>query len=237
MNVVLLAADDLVSPTRAVLDDERSGHIREVLRASLGDRVVVGSIGGKMGYGTIVESSPGRVVLDVVLEQAPPAASGITLAVALPRPPTLRKVLTQVTAMGVKKIALFHSARVEKSYWQSSGLAPEALRRQLLLGLEQARDTILPEVEMHPRFRPFAEDRLVELAAGSRILLADLEGQVPCPANLGEPATLVIGPEGGLIPFEVDLLREAGAVPVRLGPRPLRVETAVVAFLGRLIGC
>jgi RsmE family RNA methyltransferase len=45
-----------------------------------------------------------------------------------------------------------------------------------------------------------------------------------------------LGPEGGFIPFEVEHLREAGATFVELGPRILRVETAVVAAVARLGG-
>jgi len=46
--------------------------------------------------------------------------------------------------------------------------------------------------------------------------------------------TLVIGPEGGFIPAEVDLLSRSGCRPVNLGERILRVETAVAALTGRL---
>jgi RsmE family RNA methyltransferase len=49
------------------------------------------------------------------------------------------------------------------------------------------------------------------------------------------PVTLAIGPEGGFVPFEIDLLSRQGFQSVHLGPRPLRVETAVPALLGRLI--
>ncbi len=232
MNVILVDPQDFVSPERVSLEGDRLSHIRNVLRAAPGDSVVVGAVGGKLGRGRIVELSEVRVLLDVVFDRDPPRAFGVTLAVALPRPPTLRKVLWQAASLGVKRIALFGSARVEKSYWQSRGLEAAALTRQLRLGLEQALDTIVPEVELHRRFRPFVEDRLPELAP--EILLADPAVNSPCPTQVVGPVTLVVGPEGGLLPFEVERLLEQGARPVALGARTLRVETAVVALLGRL---
>ena len=235
MNVILVDESDYISSDRVRLDGERLAHIRSVLGASVGDSLVVGRVGGNLGHGLVVELNPDDVVLDLSLATAPPSAARVVLALALPRPPTLRKVLQQATAIGVKRIALFHSARVEKSYWQSKGLEPEALELQLRLGLEQARDTILPTVEMHRRFRPFAEDALGHLQPGAPVLLADAEAGRSCPVDAADPCVLVIGPEGGLVDFERELLVSRGARPVSLGARPLRVETAVVAALGRLV--
>jgi 16S rRNA (uracil1498-N3)-methyltransferase len=70
----------------------------------------------------------------------------VHLVLALPRPRMLARSLEHVTALGVKRITLLHTRRVEKSYWMSPELAPEKIRTHLVLGLEQARDTRLPEV-------------------------------------------------------------------------------------------
>jgi len=122
---------------------------------------------------------------------------------------------------------------VEKSFWQSSGLAPAALREQALLGLEQARDTRLPRIELERRFRPFAEDRLASLSAGP-VLVAHPGAAEACPHALAGPATLVVGPEGGFVDFELERLAAIGGRAVGLGSRALRVETAVTALLARL---
>lgn len=231
----MLDAMDFVSESRVRLGDERSAHLREILGVSLGDEVIVGQVGGKLGHGTVVRIDGGETELEVVLDRDPPPAPPLRLACALCRPPTLRKVLQQTAAIGVKEILFFHAARVEKSYWDSKQLEPEAIAAQLRLGLQQARDTVLPRVELHRRFRPFAEDRLVEFGSGGRVLLADADAPAPCPSDVDEPCTIVIGPEGGLVPFEIELLERVGAQRVTLGRRPLRVETAVVATLGRLL--
>ena len=136
--------------------------------------------------------------------------------------------------MGVARLVLVNSFRVEKSFWQTPWLEPANIREQLLLGLEQACDTVLPEVILEKRFKPFVEDRLPGLSADSLKLVAHPGGFPECPRALSEPTTLAIGPEGGWIPYEVEMLRTAGFQPVQLGPRILRVETAVPALIARL---
>ena len=118
-----------------------------------------------------------------------------------------------------------------KSFWQTPFLDPAAIRENLVLGLEQARDTVLPEIIVEKRFKPFVEDRLPALAAGSLGLVGHPGPWPACPRAVEKPVTLAIGPEGGWIPYEVDKLREAGLHPVQLGERILRVETAVSACL------
>jgi len=146
----------------------------------------------------------------------------------------LKRVLQTVSAMGVARLVLLNSYRVEKSFWQTPFLEPAAIREQLILGLEQARDTVLPDVTLEKRFKPFVEDRLPSLADGT-LGLTGHPGEYPaCPRAVDGPVTLAIGPEGGWIPYEVELLRLAGLQPVQLGERILRVETAVPALLARL---
>ncbi len=113
-------------------------------------------------------------------------------------------------------------------------LHAEAIAEQLTLGLEQARDTVLPDIILAKRFKPFVEDELPALAAHTRGLIAHPGDHAECPRALSEPVTLAIGPEGGWIPYEVELLSKAGLQPVQLGERILRVETAVPALLARL---
>ena len=153
---------------------------------------------------------------------------------ALPRPKSLKKSIEAATVLGIKKIFIIESWRVEKSYWSSTALAPESLREQMLLGLEQARDTVLPEIELRRRFKPFVEDELPGLIAGSIALVAHPYEAQPCPHGCGKPVVIMIGPEGGFIPYEIERLQEMGFHPVTIGRRILRVETAIAAFTGRL---
>lgn len=233
MNLLLLEAGE-VNAGVAVLEGRRRAHLDDVLRAGQGDVVRVGEIGGKLGTARVLEIGQELARLKVELNEDPPAALPLTLVLALPRPHTLGKVLATIAAMGCKRLVLIGAARVEKSYWQSKILGRDELRRHLLLGLEQGRDTIMPVVEEYPRFRPFVEDNLPLMLVDARGLVAHPAGAEPCPHVPGEPVVLAVGPEGGFVDFEIECFQRAGLETVHLGSRPLRVEHAVPALLGRL---
>ncbi|MCO6059714.1 16S rRNA (uracil(1498)-N(3))-methyltransferase [Pseudomonas sp. MOB-449] len=234
MNLLLLEDADFIAADRARLEGRRLKHLHEVHRAEAGDSLRVGRLGGQMGQGRLLGLEANCAELEVSFDQPPPAKLPITLLLALPRPKMLRRVFQTVAAMGVPRLVLLNSYRVEKSFWQTPFLEPAAIREQLILGLEQARDTVLPEVIIEKRFKPFVEDRLPQLAAGTLGLVGHPGNYPPCPRAVDEPITLAIGPEGGWIPYEVEKLHEAGLQPVQLGERILRVETAVTALLARL---
>ncbi|MDD1014054.1 16S rRNA (uracil(1498)-N(3))-methyltransferase [Pseudomonas rubra] len=234
MNLLLLEEADFIAADRVVLADRRFTHMQEIHRVAVGDTLRVGRIGGLMGQAVVLRLEGHEAELSVSFDLPPPAKLPLTLVLALPRPKMLRRVFQTVATMGVPKVILVNSYRVEKSFWQTPFLEPEAIREQLILGLEQTRDTVLPEVIIEKRFKPFVEDRLPAISAGTLGLVGH-PGQYPaCPRGLNEPVTLAIGPEGGWIPYEIDLLGKAGLSPVQLGERILRVETAVTALLARL---
>ena len=235
MNLILLTDDDFDAGTSTVrLHGRRLQHVRTVHRAQVGARLRVGVIDGAVGSGVITALSDDELTMTVTLDADPPPPLPVTLLLALPRPKALKRVLQGVTAIGVKRIVLVNSWRVEKSFWDSPLLDPIALREQLLLGLEQGRDTMVPDVVLRRRLKPFVEDEVPGLAQGTRKLVAHPVAAAACPYGLRERVTLAVGPEGGFIPYEIDLLRAHGFEPVSLGPRPLRVEQAVAALLGRL---
>ena len=234
MNLLLLEEADFIAADRVILRDRRLTHMQEVHRCEVGDSMRVGRIGGLMGSAEVLRLDADEAELRVTLDQPPPAKLPLTLVLALPRPKMLRRVFQTVAAMGVPRIVLVNSYRVEKSFWQTPFLEPEAIREQLILGLEQARDTVLPEVIIEKRFKPFVEDQLPQLAAGSLGLVGHPGTYPACPRAVTQPVTLAIGPEGGWIPYEVEKLAAAGLQPVQLGERILRVETAVTALLARL---
>jgi len=172
--------------------------------------------------------------MDVMLDQPPPPKLPLTLILALPRPKVLKRVLRSIGALGVPRVILLNCFRVEKSYWSSPALHPGSLREQLILGLEQARDTVLPEIVLRPLFKPFVEDELPAVIKGTLPLVAHPIAASPCPREIVRAATLAVGPEGGFIAYEMDKLVSSGFLPVQIGGRILSVETAIPALISRL---
>jgi len=234
MNLVLLFPEDFVSTGLVRLRGRRLEHIRSVHRVTLGDELTVGLLDGMVGKGRLTLLEEARLEMQVELVQAPPPKLPLTLVLALPRPKVLNRVVAAATSLGVSRLFLVNAWKVEKSYWKSPRLSEENLLLQRILGLEQAKDTRLPELQLRRLLRPFAEEELPEIARGSRALVAHPGSVAPCPRTVEGPVTLAMGPEGGFIPAEIELLARAGLQPVDLGPRILRVETALAALVARL---
>ena len=157
----------------------------------------------------------------------------MTLIVALPRPKVLRRLVMDSVTLGVDKLILIHSYRVDKSYWQTPFL--QQLNHYVTLGLEQAGDVYTPKIELYPRFKPFVEDILPQMIDKDRpAYLAHPYAETAMPYAIDHGCSIVIGPEGGFIPYEVDLLTKNGCQAYHLGNRILRTETVIPYLLGRL---
>lgn len=234
MNQALLFPEDFVAHDRVVLRGRRLTHIQSVLRLSAGDQLPVGRVNGLMGHGTVVRLTDTEAELMITLSEPPPASPPLTLILAMPRPKMFRRILQTSATLGIKDIWLINAYKVEKSFWQTPWLSDENLRDNLTLGLEQAKDTAMPDVHIRKLFKPFVEDELPALLRDKVALVAHPGTATPCPTHLNQPAALCVGPEGGFTPYEVGKLEEAGCQSVHLGPRILRVETAVPVLVSRL---
>ncbi len=237
MNCILLFDEDFVDEkkTTAILTGRRKEHIISVFRAKIGDEFKAGVVNGLLGSARISEMTSNSITMNVNLNQTPPLPLPLILIMALCRPKSLKKSIEVATSLGIKKIYIIESWRVEKSFWKSPLLTQENLQEHVHLGLEQAKDTILPTIEFRRRFKPFVEDEIPQLISGSRAFVAHPYNAVPCPYNVSSPMTLAIGPEGGFIPYEIEIFQKNGFEPVTIGERILRVEYAIPALVGRLV--
>jgi 16S rRNA (uracil1498-N3)-methyltransferase len=233
MNIVLLDPRQTESEIWTISAKRQLEHLRTHVDIQVGDTLKVGIREGKRYVTEIVEVTEHAIKLKPIKEEMVPAKLPVTLIVAMPRPKVLRRLIMDSVTLGVEKIILLHSYRVDKSYWQTPFL--QQLDQYVTLGLEQAGDTIAPKIEIYKRFKPFVEDVLPDLiTAQCPAYVAHPYVDIKMPFAIDHPCSIVIGPEGGFIPYEVDLLIKNGCQAVSLGNRIIRTETVIPYVLGRL---
>ena len=233
MNIVLLEAEQTQSEFWKIDNPRQIQHLSQHVQLNAGDTLKVGIRNGERYLTEVISVSEQHILLRPIQVEAVPAKLPVHLILALPRPKVLRRIIMDAVTLGVQRISLIHSYRVDKSYWQSPFL--QQLDDYVTLGLEQAGDTISPEIQMYKRFKPFVEDVLPTFISDQKpAYVAHPYAEQQMPHAIQHSCCLIVGPEGGFIPYEVDLLKKNGCQARRLGNRILRTETAVSHILGRL---
>ena len=234
-------------------EDRRARHLLEVLKLAPGREFHFGVINHSIGRGVCTTMDQDGLhgtyapIKSVALETQLTSSPQRSLVLGLPRPKSLRRILRMVGILGIQQLHLINTARVDKSYWGSPWLEPEALRAALIEGLEIACRAgatlpILPRVHQHRLFRPFAEDQLPQLLHGASAQSQDhsrnlVSGIVLHPGPIrseqerrlqsSKDLLLALGPEGGFVDFELELFHKAGLQTWSFGERCWSVEVAV----------
>lgn len=221
---------------RLVLAGSEAHHLKTVLRAGVGDSFYAID-GTGLKYRVVIESISGSTVKGLIsnvtrLENEP--FHDITLAIGICRPSKLDFMVEKGTELGVASFIFYYS---EKSYLKAEG-NPSSARRITRLkkiaraAAKQSKRSIIPSVD---RFRTFAEmlgakgDFDLSLMAVSDKSSKTLEQTIQKSHDI-KKLLLLVGPESGLTDDEISSAIDAGFLPVRLGPRRLRAETAGLIF-------
>lgn len=235
MNLILLGADEVAPDGSATLTDIRARHITTVLRAEVGSTVRIGLLNGPVGTATITAINGPSVTLHNTFDPEPPPTPRVDILLAVPRPKVLRRLWAPLASLGVGRIILTNASKVERDYFDTHLIAPSGYVPLLIEGLQQARDTRIPEVSVHKQFRKLVEDEIETLSPGTRRLIAHPGAATSVRQALAEGAAdrvlVAVGPEGGWNDFERNLLASRGFVEVGLGQRPLTTTTACIALL------
>jgi 16S rRNA (uracil1498-N3)-methyltransferase len=235
VNLILLDPGEVGTDGTVQLSGVRARHLVTVLKVAPGHTVRVGVLEGASGVATVTSLAAGSVQLSCRLETMAPPRPPVDVLLALPRPKVMRRLWAQLAALGVGQIVLTNAARVERDYFDTHVVTPECYRPLLVEGLQQARDTRLPQVSIHKQFKVLIEDRLDRLFDRGLRLVADPRRETPLTEvvrqHAGERVLLAIGPEGGWNDFELNLLDAHGFQAVGMGPRTLRSDTACIALL------
>ena len=225
---------------QAALTGPDAHHLAHVMRARVGDTVVLCGPDGLEYTGTVAAIAPGRVEF-TVSEGAPSKAEPAvrtTLFVGYPKQGKLEEIIRHSVELGVRRVTPFFSR-----YCVAAPKKEDAKReRYSRIAAEAAKQCgrgILPEVTLPlPDFASVCD----QLKAYDLALFFYECGGVPLRSLLpGDPArpprkiTLITGSEGGFSPQEAAAAAAAGAVAVGLGPRILRCETAPLAVLSAVM--
>jgi RsmE family RNA methyltransferase len=241
MNLILLSDADRTTDATFTLIDHRADHIRTVLKSQPGERLEVGMIGGDKAIAVVESIDVDSIVLSVTdwISSDPPDPA-IDLICALPRPQTVKKLLFIAGMTGVRSLSFIRSTRVEKSFFHSPLLEPDNLRRHLLDGMSQGKSTLLPTVSIHDRFMQFWKEMVPAQfpRSESRVCIfaepEHGESMLSIVTSTTRAIALALGPEGGWVDHEIDVMRTAGFAPCTLGRSILRVEHAAMAALAQI---
>ena len=236
MNLILLETDELQPDGTAILTGKRARHVREVLQAAEGEDIRVGVVDGDVGTATILEDAK-QLKLQCKLDGGIPPVPRVDLLLAMPRPKVMNRLWPVLASLGVGRILVSNAWKTERNYFDTHVLEPEHVRAGLIEGLQQARDTRLPQVSIHKQFKKLVEDELDGLGPHAvRLVAHPGAGTFPREKLAVLPAEgrvlLAVGPEGGWTPFEVDLLERHGFERTSWGARALRTDVACAVLLG-----
>ncbi len=229
------APPELWGEAQVVLDREETHHLGRVLRLPVGARVLVCDGRGRAAAAVVRTLGSDEAVLSLEEEVAAPAESplGVTLGLALAKGEAVEQVVRQATEMGVQRLIPFVSTYSEK-------IAPDRAQRRLARWQRQAQESLKSCQRLYlPEIAPVQDfSAILQGPEEAKFICYEAErgGGLQSCLNRSRPVgvRIIIGPEGGFTPGEVDQARGAGFQVVSLGPRRLRVETAALVSLAIL---
>jgi 16S rRNA (uracil1498-N3)-methyltransferase len=214
-----------------ILQGDDAHHLLKVLRKKAGDEFTVLNGKGREFLARIKEIGPDSVIAELVEEITAPGESKvqINLVQSLPKADKFEWIIQKNTEIGVSR---FQPVISERSAIKLDPVAAvkkgERWNKIIKEAAEQSGRKVIPELET---VREWSK-ALPTLGRG--LVLIPWEGEsryslkqaLEESGDFPETVTIIIGPEGGFSLNEVDQAREIGAVPVTLGTRILRTETA-----------
>ena len=228
MNIILFRKKELDQPIS--IHDNRIRHVCKILNCKPGDKFDIGIINGVKGEAWIEKIQENQVILDYTLEdKIQDQLYPITLLIGHSRPQSIKKILREVTALGVSKIIITGTDTGEKSYFQSSIWKDNKIQKYLIEGAQQAHSTLLPVLKKYDTLKK----GLLHLSeTPNKFALDNIRGYERLSAlniEYERQIILAVGSERGWSDRERELLQKQAFSLNKLGERILRSETAAVA--------
>jgi 16S rRNA (uracil1498-N3)-methyltransferase len=226
-------------PDNLRVDGERFHYLTRVLRLEAGDSLQVFDGKGRTFGARIRSVAPSAVELELALEHLSPQTRPIVLLQGLPKGEKLDWILQKGTELGMTSFAAvamqYCVAKLRPSQTE------ERRERWQKIAEEAARQSGRSDVPLILPYQPLP-GALARLQPGTRLLILNEREQnirlgqaLASLADPRQPLALLVGPEGGIHPIEMELALQAGGISVGLGTRILRTETASLAALAVIL--
>lgn len=212
----------------AVLEDLEAHHLIHVLRASPGDIVELFNGTGLVASAQIISVHKRDAKLQILgSHRDAPSKRQLIVATAVPKGDRFDWLIEKATELGVTRII---PLRTTRSVVDPRDSKLEKQRQTVIAACKQSGRNHLLELSPTMTWSDFASNELGQ--AASYIAHPGPSARLASPLLWQDKATIVfaVGPEGGFTQDEVDLAITRGAAPISLGPRILRIETAVLAL-------
>ena len=216
-----------------VLDGSEGRHAATVSRVRVGEKLAVGNGKGLMVSAEVLTTAKDSVELRVEsVESFTPSAPKLILVQALAKTDRDERAIEAATELGVdevipwaadRSVSKWDGAKIDKGLLRWSSIVREATKQSIR--------PFIPEVGPH-----LTSKQLLSHLEGAHILVLDQTGTESLSKVTldGRDIALVVGPEGGITPVELERFAEAGASLVSLGTNILRTSTAGPAALAIL---
>lgn len=227
----LVEEPEALTGDQVILTGAEAHHAATVRRVRVGEAVTVGDGRGAWHTGECTEVAPKRVVVQITGRATEPAASPrLVLVQALAKGDRDELAVQAATELGVDEIVPWQASR-SISRWDAVKAVKGVQRWRTIVreAAKQAHRAWLPVVS-----EPVTTKQLAQRAGDAVVLVLEPSATERLSAvTLPETGDvlLVVGPEGGIAPEELALLRDAGAQIVKLGDTVLRTSTAGPAAL------
>jgi len=222
---------DAAVGVRVAIEGAEARHAVQVARVRVGERIAIGDGRGTIARGAVVVASPALVEVEVdELVREEESRPALWLAQALAKGDRDELAIQAATELGVSGVIPWAAER-SVSRWEGAKVARGEERWRSIVA-EASKQAIRSRV---PEVAPLATTAALAALPGLTLVL-DPTAEKPLTATSldAERITLVVGPEGGVAPAELNRLAAAGARRVRLGAEVLRTSTAGPAALAVL---
>jgi 16S rRNA (uracil1498-N3)-methyltransferase len=234
---VFVVASEVLHGGRVILSGPEGRHAVSVRRLRVGEEIMLTDGTGRGAYGTVAAvEGKDRLDVDITdMRTEPVPAPRITVVQALPKGDRGELAVETMTETGVDAIVPWSASRCITQWKGERGAKSLAKWRATAREAgKQARRLRFPEIA--DLMTTHQVSGLLSGAAFGAVLHEASSEPLACaPLPADGDIVLVVGPEGGIAPDELDAFAVAGAKPYRLGPSVLRTSTAGVAATAVLL--